>query len=84
MVLEKRQLVLPYPGIIDQELPERVAASHPSAEQIIGEPAPLVLELRLVGEQASAEDLAEIIRLHQLRVGIDAGICSIASTTPRH
>src|SRR4051812_35856306 len=71
MVLEKCQLLLPYPCIIDQELPERVSATNPSAEQVVGEPAPLVLELRLVGEHTSAEDLAEVIRLHQLGVWID-------------
>ena len=40
-------------------------------QQVPGQPATIVLELRLVGERPRAERLARIVGLDELRGGID-------------
>src|SRR5205085_4791019 len=42
-----------------------------SAQQVECEPAPLVLELDLIGERARAVSLSQVLGLHQARGGVD-------------
>src|SRR5688572_86655 len=47
---------------------KRVLAIHASVQQIEPEEAPLVFEIRLVGQLAGAADEAEVLGVNQLRL----------------
>src|SRR5438270_7835480 len=53
-----------------QIAPHEVMRIYFAAQQVKGEPTPLILELSLIGECWCAECLAQIIGLHQLGPGI--------------
>ncbi|MEY2563445.1 MAG: hypothetical protein QOH88_1638 [Verrucomicrobiota bacterium] len=48
--------------------PQRVFRSNPARQEVPGDPAPLVLEMRLIMERRRAESFSEILCLNELRV----------------
>src|SRR4051812_46816912 len=54
-----------------EKLAQRMTHIDAPAEQIPSEPAPSVVELRLIGDARRARSRPEIVRLHELRERID-------------
>jgi hypothetical protein len=71
MIGKEAELFLAYAGFTSQIIPQGVIRPNTPAQEVECEPAALVLELCLIGEQASAEDLSQVVRLDQFGSWVD-------------